>query len=794
MFIPWRLRLLLHRNPRLQSAVLNQLKKRLSPRLIARVKRLRVVHSLYHRSVIPSWSPCRECPRALYDAAGAKVGNRLYIIRGYEELSAVNNKIFVFDLDREQWVDAIDPPARVAHSHMAVCSDGVRFIYMVSGQLGPQCHPAIPDSFAFDTINGIWRELPALPAPRYGGTMQILGHRLHFVGGALPDRYTPASDHWSLGVQEGQALDARWREEPPVPTPAMHRGSATIGKSLYVFGGQQGDFVAIDGDPSYTCTGKTREIYLADSYRFDSENGCWTRLHDMPVPASHSDFSVIVAGNSVQVVGGQIYKHPDHFGLRLTDLIQTYDVIADRWSIGGYLPYRLKLPICTVHREHLYCITGQRDSGSACDAPGRITADTWRTPLLSLGEKTPQEDADTLLPRLNGKDVVLISHELTWTGASLILLETARAMRESGANVRLFTLADDAFYGNPAERYRIPVLPIETAMKWAAAADLVVANTMVAGPWIRDFLAKYPSRAGRLIWWNHENCVEEYRPLLEDAEAVPTMLFDSHASLTAWETTGLPLPAKRIVLYPGNRSELRQAAETERLLCPAWGSKRLGRDAGRRRLGVRKSDFLILCVGTVTPRKGQMLLLRTVGGLLAQHPNLPIRLLLVGFADELHRHETLSGLPPMERAAVLNGRLLWAQQQDISIFYRSADAFVMNSQGNGENFGRVTIEAMAYGLPILGTDAGGTREIVVDGTTGLLHPVGEGGLEVLRANILRLVSDRKLGRQLGLAGQQRASECFSSGRFFRELEDVLAPALSKSEEQCPNSRVKRSSH
>jgi glycosyltransferase involved in cell wall biosynthesis len=199
-------------------------------------------------------------------------------------------------------------------------------------------------------------------------------------------------------------------------------------------------------------------------------------------------------------------------------------------------------------------------------------------------------------------------------------------------------------------------------------------------------------------------------------------------------------------------------------------------------------------VGTVISRKGQMLLLRTVGRLLAQHPNLPVRLLLVGFADELHRHKTLSSLPQMERTAVLNGRLLWAQQQDISIFYKSADAFVMNSQGNGENFGRVTIEAMAYGLPILGTDAGGTKEIVVDGKTGLLHPVGEVGLETLRANILRLVNDRQYARQLGIAGRQRASECFSSRRFFRELEDALAPALSKSEEQCPHSRVRRTLH
>ena len=69
---------------------------------------------------------------------------------------------------------------------------------------------------------------------------------------------------------------------------------------------------------------------------------------------------------------------------------------------------------------------------------------------------------------------------------------------------------------------------------------------------------------------------------------------------------------------------------------------------------------------------------------------------------------------------------------------------------------------MAFSLPILGTSAGGTKEIVLDGKTGLLHPVGEAGLEILGANILRLVNDRKYARHLGAAGQQRASKYFSS--------------------------------
>lgn len=97
----------------------------------------------------------------------------------------------------------------------------------------------------------------------------------------------------------------------------------------------------------------------------------------------------------------------------------------------------------------------------------------------------------------------------------------------------------------------------------------------------------------------------------------------------------------------------------------------------------------------------------------------------------------------------------------------------MNSQGRGEPFGRVTIEAMAFGLPVLGTSAGGTTEIVDDGATGLLHPVGAAGLDILGTNILRLVRDRSLARQLGQAGQQRADQYFTADRVYRELGDVV---------------------
>ncbi|TQD87843.1 hypothetical protein C1H46_026613 [Malus baccata] len=84
----------------------------------------------------------------------------------------------------------------------------------------------------------------------------------------------------------------------------------------------------------------------------------------------------------------------------------------------------------------------------------------------------------------------------------------------------------------------------------------------------------------------------------------------------------------------------------------------------------------------------------------------------------------------------LSKSVLWTPATTrVAALYSAADVYVMNSQGLGETFGRVTIEAMAFGLPVLGTEAGGTKEIVEHNVTGLLHPVGHDGTRGLAENL-----------------------------------------------------------
>lgn len=103
------------------------------------------------------------------------------------------------------------------------------------------------------------------------------------------------------------------------------------------------------------------------------------------------------------------------------------------------------------------------------------------------------------------------------------------------------------------------------------------------------------------------------------------------------------------------------------------------------------------------------------------------------------------------------------------------DAFVLPSRG--DNFPIVILEAMACGLPVVGTRVGGIPELVVDGETGLLVDADDAaGL----AGALDRLADDQLRQQMGLRGSQRARAGFSPA-------EVAGQMLSLYESLCESS-------
>lgn len=79
-----------------------------------------------------------------------------------------------------------------------------------------------------------------------------------------------------------------------------------------------------------------------------------------------------------------------------------------------------------------------------------------------------------------------------------------------------------------------------------------------------------------------------------------------------------------------------------------------------------------------------------------------------------------------------------------------------------------------------GTAAGGTTEIVVNGTTGLLHPVGKEGITPLAKNIVKLATHVERRLTMGKRGYKRVKERFLEHHMANRIAAVLKEVLHKS--------------
>jgi glycosyltransferase involved in cell wall biosynthesis len=107
-------------------------------------------------------------------------------------------------------------------------------------------------------------------------------------------------------------------------------------------------------------------------------------------------------------------------------------------------------------------------------------------------------------------------------------------------------------------------------------------------------------------------------------------------------------------------------------------------------------------------------------------------------------------------------------RRDIRRVMAAIDVLVLPSRN--EPFGRVILEAMATGRPVIATDVGGPPEVVRGGETGLLIPADEP--QRLAEALVHLIKDPELRTRMGSAGRQRVRECFDVRSTVSMVEKV----------------------
>ena len=175
--------------------------------------------------------------------------------------------------------------------------------------------------------------------------------------------------------------------------------------------------------------------------------------------------------------------------------------------------------------------------------------------------------------------------------------------------------------------------------------------------------------------------------------------------------------------------------------------------------------FTFLLVGLIHPSKGQVEAVEALS--LLKRQGRSVHLVIAGDGRDAALRQRIAELDVAD-AVDLKGFV-----KDPFPLFHEAHALLMCSRN--EAMGRVTVEGMACGLPVVGHASGGTVELVDDGVNGLLYP---GGAEALAERMARLAADPSLAHRLGDAAARSAAGRFSVERYAGEVLEVCRAVLS----------------
>lgn len=385
-----------------------------------------------------------------------------------------------------------------------------------------------------------------------------------------------------------------------------------------------------------------------------------------------------------------------------------------------------------------------------------------------------------------GRHITLLSHELSRTGAPVLLRDVASSLHSMGVRTHVISmgsgpLAEDyqnmnspvvvetrpsrllaqssGFLAQVAADHRVPDIakrPLRLGAKLAGgtAARLRMfhykSKTSGYGPILVNSFASWPIAVpllerwrGSAFWYIHETYEpglimrsaryqERLRSLVEQDRV--TFLFGSEATRAKWASEGFDGE----VFYWSGLSSVGQApieasheGRPTILSIQSTGPRKGTRTlieafAHGRRIGIIEQDVELRIVGAHPPSRN------------ALSRDLLCRIMEPDLRGSV---QLIPNLSPLELEA----------------YYRDAAVYVQSS--TMECLPLALLNAMAYGLPIVSTDADGCREAIINGQTGLLIPPRQ---PKLMANALaRLLEDRLAASEFGKAARDLFAEMFS---------------------------------
>lgn len=188
-------------------------------------------------------------------------------------------------------------------------------------------------------------------------------------------------------------------------------------------------------------------------------------------------------------------------------------------------------------------------------------------------------------------------------------------------------------------------------------------------------------------------------------------------------------------------------------------------------LSIDNKTVVIGSTGRIVPRKGYENLIRAASYINNKTQNSTYKFVIVGDTPHFFQYDHLEYLKKKVNENELDDKFIFTgYMDDIRPYLKNFDIFVIPSN-YPDPFPRSVIEAMCYGLPVVGFEIGGIAEAVKNGVTGYLSKKDD--IQGMADNIVRLIGDKELRQRMGRASRKRVMEMCNAPDIARDIENII---------------------
>jgi glycosyltransferase involved in cell wall biosynthesis len=389
---------------------------------------------------------------------------------------------------------------------------------------------------------------------------------------------------------------------------------------------------------------------------------------------------------------------------------------------------------------------------------------------------SPPREVTPYAPSRAGLQTLVVTHQLDLGGAQLYLMDLLRELlRTAAANPTVVSARDGCLRGE-LEAMGVPVHVSGPPATDDLAAHLGHVEELAAWAADRDFEA---------VFVNTATCLATPGAEVAGRLGIPAVwaIHESIEPALLWAHVDAAVRRRATQALGDVAQTLFVAEATRRLFEPATGGRGLAipygldlepiderrhgfdREGARRAAGIAADAEVVLCVGAIEPRKGQIPLVQAFDLLAERHPR--AQLVFVGArkdSDSEFLAEYAGNHAAGERIRIV------PTTPDVHAWFGLADLVVCPS--DVESMPRAVLEGMAWELPVLATSVFGLPELIEDGVNGWLCEPRD--LAALAAALDRaLASGPEQRRRIGAAARSLVERRHSLEDYGREVAELL---------------------